>query len=421
MRFWNAARLAIGAAAALATASASAFEFHGYFRDSEGFNSRGGTQVCFQLPGSDFKARLGNECDRYLEMIFAETARVGTTEWKFEFMPAAYQPNSDSSAGNSLFLQQAWAGLKPEALGGAMIWAGRRYFRRHDVHSLDWFYWNPGQGNAAVGVEDIDLGFGKMAVAAFRMDATKSTALQNLTRGTYAVPEIRIYGMPINTNGTLEVGVDVAVAIDQQSAIGAGRARASPLFTVQHNQKSLFGAAGANTLTVQYGMGAFAKESGDGAGQLLAAGTKDDKQWRVIEQLVFNPTPELSGALVLVYQDKWTAGAASNGARIFTGELRPALHFTDWFKFAVDAFYQTLTVKNAPEGLGAATLLKLTAAPTFVVGRDYFSRPEIRLFATWASWNDDAVTLAGSDGMAGGVFGTAKNGATFGASVELWF
>jgi maltoporin len=421
MSIRNAARFAIGAAAALAGASASAFEFHGYFRDSEGFNSKGGTQVCFQLPGSDFKARLGNECDRYLEMIFAETARVGETEWKFEFMPAAYQPNSSSGAGNSLFLQQAWAGLKPDALSGAMIWAGRRYFRRHDVHSLDWFYWNPGQGNAAVGIEDIDIGFGKVAVSVFRMDATKSTAVLNLTRGTYAVPEARLYGMPVNPNGTLEVGVDVAFAVDQQSAIGAGRALASPLFTVQHNQKNLLGAAGSNALTVQYGMGALANESGDGAGQLLAAGTKDDGQWRVIEQLVYNPTPELSGALVLVYQNKWTAGTVSNGASIFTGELRPAFHFNDWFKFAVDAFFQTLAVRNAPEGLGAATLFKLTAAPTFVVGREYWSRPEIRLFATWATWNANAVTLAGSDGMASGVFGTAKSGATFGASVELWF
>jgi maltoporin len=431
-------RAAVVAATALAASSASAFEFHGYFRDSEAYNSKGGSQVCFQLPGSDFKARLGNECDRYLEFSFSETGKAASnTEWKLEFMPASYLPSTDGTASADLFVQQMWLGLKFNDYGGAQLWAGRRYWKRHDVHSLDFFYWNPAQGNAGVGVEDINLGFGKLAVSSFRIDANGGTtsAGKDLTKGTYAVPDIRIYDIPVNPNGTLEVGVDLAIAQDQAvfattaatspkvHALGDKRQGTSPLFTIQHNQDKLFG--GSNTLVFQYGSGAFAKEAGDGPGQLLAGGTSDDKQWRVIEHLVVNPTPQISGALVLMYQDKSTAGTidstgkkVATGAQIFTAEVRPAYQFNDFFKFAVDAFYQTLTVKDAPAGAGTPTLMKLTAAPTFVLGRGYYARPELRFFVTYASWND-AAAKAGT--IANGAFGTAKDGTTFGASVETWF
>ncbi len=431
----HAVRAVVVASLALVAARASAFEYHGYFRESAAFNSKGGGQVCFQLPGSDFKARLGNECDHYLEVSLSETGKFQSIEWKYEFMPAYFQSNASQAQNtlenpysnqNTVFVQQNWAGLKFNDWGGATLWAGRRYFRRHDVHSLDWFYWNPGQGNIAVGIEDVNLGgFGKLAITGYRMDASKSP---NLTRGVYMVPEIRVYDIPVNPKGTLEIGIDLALANDQKipgaapgttvDALGQDRAGTSPLFTIQHNQSGIFG--GSNTLAFQYGTGAFAKESGDGPGQIIAGGTKDDKQWRIIEHLVFNPIPEVSGALVLVYQDKSTAGTSNNGRKIFTGELRPAYHLTDWFKLAADVFYQSIDVKNAAAGTGKPSLTKLTVAPTFVLGRGYYSRPELRFFVTYASWNDAAVTANGGP-LANGAFGTSKSGTTFGAQLETWF
>jgi len=422
------------AVAVLLASSASALDFHGYFRDSAAFNSEGGTQACFGLPGSDFKARIGNECDRYLEFAFGEGGKYEKIDWRLEFMPASYVPAT--GGGNPFFVQQMWLGLKFADWDGAQVWAGRRYWKRHDVHSLDWFYWNPAQGNPAVGVEDVNLGFGKLAVSAFRIDAavdvtpsdTTDDETSDLLKGTYLVPEVRIYDIRTNRNGTLEVGVDLGIAYDQKltvpvgefavgdHALGPDRAGVSPLFTVQHNQGKFLG--GSNTLVFQYGSGAFAKESGDGPGQLIAGGTSDHKQWRIIEHLVVNPMRDVSGALVLVYQDISTPGTVSNGARIFTGELRPSYHFNDWFKFTLDAFYQTASIKNAPSGTGSPSLLKLTAAPTLVLGRGYYTRPELRLFVTYASWNDAA---AASGTIGGGAFGTDTSGASFGVQVETWF
>lgn len=418
----NTARALAASIVFLVAQRAGAIELHGYFRDSEGFNSRGGSQACFQLPGSYFKARLGNECDRYLEMSLSETGKFNAIDWRIEFMPASYLNSIDISAPNNLFVQQMWLGLKFNDWNGATVWAGRRYWKRHDVHSLDWFYWNPAQGNVGVGIEDLDLGFGKLAVSAFRMDATTTpTTMSNFTQGTYAVPEIRVYDIPVNPSGTLELGVDIGIAIDQGKALGANRAAVNPLVTIQHNQAKLLG--GSNTLAFQFGLGAFAKATGDGPGQLLAGGTNDDRQWRVIEHLVVHPVPELSGALVLAFQDQTAPSGA--GARIFTAEVRPAWHFTDWFKLQADVFYQVLWPKNAPEGSGSPSLFKATLAPTIVLGREYYSRPELRLFATYATWNGSAVAAAAAapdpKPIANGAFGSALYGFTFGASVEIWF
>lgn len=404
--------LAVAAVAAWAV-GAQAIEMHGYFRDSVGINSKGGGQVCFGLPGSDFKARLGNECDRYLEMSFSEKGKIDDVDWTVEFMPAQFQPIDGAAPGNSLFVQQMWSGLKFNNWDGVTVWAGRRYFKRHDVHSLDWFYWNPAQGQGAVGVEDVKIGFGKLAFTLIRMEAGP----QPLSTGVYMVPEVRLYDAPVNTDGTLEIGLDLAIARDQSvggvDALGADRAGVSPLVTIQHNQANLFG--GSNSLAFQYGSGAFVKSTGDGPNnQLLAGGTSDDKQWRIVEHLVVNPTKEISGALVLVYQDISRAGNA--GGKIITAEVRPAYQFTDHFKVSLDAFYQSINFDN--DALGTATLTKLTLAPTIVLGHGYYARPELRFFATYGSWNDDAAALGT---IASGAFGTTKNGTSFGTQLEIWF
>lgn len=41
------------------------------------------------------------------------------------------------------------------------IWAGKRFYQRHDVHMIDFYYWDI-SGHGA-GIENIDLGFGKLS------------------------------------------------------------------------------------------------------------------------------------------------------------------------------------------------------------------------------------------------------------------
>ncbi len=276
------------------------------------------------------------------------------------------------------------------------------------------------RGQGAVGIEDVKAGgFGKLAFTLIRMEAGDAALPQatDISRGVYMVPEVRLYDAPVNPGGTLELGLDLAIAYDQKvgnvDAFGADRAGVSPLITVQHNQANLFG--GSNTLAFQYGSGAFVKSTGDGANnQLLAGASTDWKQWRIIEHLVFNPTKEISGAVVLVYQN--ISAPADAGGSIITAELRPAYQFTPHFKLAADLFYQSINYDAA--GVADANLTKVTIAPTLVLGSGYYARPELRFFVTYGSWNDGA---AASGTMASGAFGTSKSGTSFGTQLEIWF
>jgi maltoporin len=434
MRWMRYAVIASALAAALVATSASAFEFHGYFRDGPGWNSKGGGQVCFQLPGSEFKARLGNECNHYYEFSLSEQIYKDDTgvQAKVEWMPAygidTTNPSGAPGTGfgfgtGNVYTQQIWGGIKLPQLTGATVWAGQRYYRRHNVEGLDWFYWNPYQGDVAAGIEDVDLGFGKLALTIGRAEAVGSVlAPANVVNATYMVPEARIYAIPLIPNGTLELGVDLGIAYEHANGLASGHTGASPWFTAEYFQDKFLG--GFNKLTFQYAQGA---EAAMNSG-VLSGATSDPKQWRVVEQLVFLVNNEISGQIALIYQDQShllngapTTGATNTGARIFSAEVRPSYHFTDYFKLQLDALYQTLSVKDAVAGLDAANMLKLTVAPTLVTGRGFFARPEFRVFATYGVWNDAAVTLAGASGIANGAFGADKHGISFGAQMEAWF
>lgn len=53
-----------------------------------------------------------------------------------------------------------------EWLPGSTIWAGKRFYQRHDVHMIDFYYWDISGPGA--GLENIDVGFGKLSLAATR-------------------------------------------------------------------------------------------------------------------------------------------------------------------------------------------------------------------------------------------------------------
>ncbi len=48
-----------------------------------------------------------------------------------------------------------------EWLPGSTIWAGKRFYQRHDVHMIDFYYWDISGPGA--GLENIDVGFGKLS------------------------------------------------------------------------------------------------------------------------------------------------------------------------------------------------------------------------------------------------------------------
>ncbi|MGN5139590.1 carbohydrate porin [Aeromonas sp. 164P] len=76
------------------------------------------------------------------------------------FRPASVQRTSQKPAG-----------LRPEAT----LWAGKRYYQRHDIHISDFYYWNV--SGAGAGIEGIQDGPGKLSFAGFAMTAAQKMQL----------------------------------------------------------------------------------------------------------------------------------------------------------------------------------------------------------------------------------------------------
>jgi maltoporin len=418
---------------ALAAPEASAVDFHGYFRSGIGGNTKGGSQVCFQAPGNDFKFRLGNECENYAEWEFSQSLYKNKSGVEFvydgmlAYVTGLAGPDFDPliSGGNTIALRQNWIGAKglPFLGTGSMVWLGKRYFHRNDIHQIDFFYWDTsGFGG---GLDDVPLGPAKWALSVFQ---NRFSDRRSIWR-----PDFRVYGIPIIPNGTLEAGVSLYIDSSNENASPATndtRQNISPWLTVQWVQSDFLG--GFNKLAAQWGQGSAANLNQSP----VQNATSDQKQWRIVEHMVYQPTEAISGALVFVYQNKTGPGVNGNLTSWSAG-IRPELHLADYFKIGADVGYTRVKPKDTTAGGGntdSRSLFKVTVAPTIVPltgpGGAYFTRPEFRLFLTYATWNDAARVAGGIAGQPTGAcstatsnspFGCDTNGVTFGAQIEAWY
>lgn len=180
--------LPISAAVALALGSfsASAVDFHGYFRSGIQNNlTNGGAVYCFGNGNQGhLLGRLGDECDTYAEIALSQEVfnkaknkfTVNTlVAWGTYESPAGsaqYDYQGDSWQGVGLggdragdkghsawhgqraSIREAWAGYTLPM--GAQIWAGKRFYQRKDIHILDFYYLN--DSGTGAGIEAIPVG-----------------------------------------------------------------------------------------------------------------------------------------------------------------------------------------------------------------------------------------------------------------------
>ena len=143
---------------------------------------------------------------------------------------------------------------------------------------------------------------------------------------------------------------------------------------------------------------------------------------RIVEGIYAQVTPQLGGMLTAVYQkDKSNTGDqtwSSLGGRLTYG-------ISQHIKLQGELGYDRVK----PSGDEARNLTKLTIAPSYAwKGTNFWSRPEVRLFYTYAKWNDAARLAAnGSTDSAvaslssTGVFAGQNHGSTIGVQFEGWW
>jgi maltoporin len=389
------------------------FEFHGYFRTGTGFNSEGGDQVCFGLPGARSKYRFGNECETYGELIFNYAAFKGEDGAYFDIKTNLSYVVEGEGDDEGVGTGPSWREVYVEGgdlLGGVFegskFWVGKRFYRRHDVHITDFYYWD--MSGAGAGVEDIDLGSVKMAYAYLHNTDDEFDASGNKVADvddrSVSRHDFRFYGIDVNEGGQLSIGGDLRFSDESRDGFdGEG----GFTFTTEHIQNELLG--GFNKIALQYGKG---------SGHTLSADSddtsEDGRTWRIVEQLQIEPGNDWSAMGTFVYEDREDTG--DDGTWISIGG-RYKHYMNTYLNLVLDAGYDQFD----PDGdEDVRNLYKITPAIQLSAGRDFWARPALRLFATYANWNNEARDAGLASGSTG-VFGDETEGWTVGVQAESWW
>jgi maltoporin len=402
-RPWRAAATVV---CALLGAAAGAAEFEGYVRVGSGDADKA-DRTCYNLGISGGHYRLGNECDLYGEFGVAHTVVTSGASYRGHAMVNAQRPGDDGD-GSSGGIEQ----LDVEAHGFAFapavkFWLGKRFFGRAGVHILDtWFVRMDGAG---LGAHHIALGDAKLGVAFFRLEATAGAPFGTQPSERPARRfNVDLSEIPLGDGGRLRLSTTFTRGHDDAGASGT---RGSGL-SVQHD-RAWPAIGGTNTAWLQVAQGSAGLDANFGT---MTAATSV-KQWRVVESLTWQ-SGALGGQAVALYgrhgRDA-AHGIAAPYAEVSIG-ARVSYGVTDHLKLVGEAGH----MRKRPDGADTQRLDKLTFAPTWSVGPGFWDRPELRLYVTWARWNDAANAAAGAGGLTGLADG-ATRGTSLGVQLEGWF
>ncbi len=415
---------------------------NGYFRGGFGASSQKGRQTCFQLAlngGLLSKYRLGNECEVWAEyglntVVYAGADGAVAT---MHFTPAAFIPTSklgysptgvtssdfgSPGTGATVAFPNLYADIKgiPWLNGGA-AWIGTRYYKRESVYISDFFYWNP--SGVGGGVEDIHLGSDlRLSYAAFAVDGQPVGSPQVPTQIDLGVRnDLQLRGIRPYPGGEFQLGAQyIADFSNDKDVNGVSTTHGGWGVTLRHVQQLL---GGDNKFVVQYGRG-----GGTGFGTLARfyypdfSLKSDPKQsrLRLLDVLTIQPTDWFGAQIVgVVQRDDEGTGMPGSITNWYSGGGRLAVDVVEHFKLLGEAGYDLVKKTN---GAPPQSLAKFTFAPAIAAGKGFMSRPELRVFATYARWSEAArVATIDSAHIYTENYITYLSGWTFGLQGETWW
>ena len=405
------------------------FEWQGYFRAGAGINSKGGHMDAFQAPGAPAKYRLGNESDTYIETVVNEKnwnpnpdgLKINTQ------IRVAYktQQSKSEDMDNKVVLREMFAGMSDfiEANPSTKIWAGERFYRLPELNLNDfWWYDMSGYGG---GLENIDIGSGRMHIAYIAFSESASSYWTSTDQGAfdYNTSNGRLAKNNLNimfsdlyagagkftawvNGGYMQGGTatNLSSAYHYPSQVGIDCG-------VMHQAKNN---KAQNQLSLQYGYGCNSSLSAAGNTPPTDANSHANIV-RATEMYDHQITERLSTEVVGVLQYLNTGADAKSSATWASFGLRPVYHF--YKHFGIE-FEPGVDYVNDRQNNLDSYLFKFTTALRITPAPDFFSRPEIRLFATYAQWGQD---FEGNPALGGTAFLNQRDGFNFGIQAEHWW
>jgi len=387
-------------------------DFHGYFRSGIGSTGSGGDQACFQSNGADSKYRLGNECETYIEIVLGKELWQQNEQNFYIDTRIAYKSaqqndwsedagdgsgtNSDAISGDRAMtthpyrdsvvsVREANAQFRGVIPGQerSNLWAGKKFYQRHDIHMTDFYYWD--LSGPGVGLEYWTLGPGDLSLAWVRNtdgpwvngqgtefyndEIVRPNVINNVISARYA-------NLNTNKDGSLEIGIEYGTADltdDQDNAtfriLETGEQIGGPafqynngwLFTAEHTQANWFG--GFNKLIGQYATGSMAAVGNNNTHSSSNAGAdfygRDivgnptilpslDYMWRIID----HGTIALGDRVEMMYAT-WYESKKRNSANLPDGAPATGSGGTkDWFSIGIRPIYRWSDTMNTALEVG---------------------------------------------------------------------
>ncbi|MCE2596141.1 maltoporin [Motilimonas cestriensis] len=421
--------LAAAVSAALLASQAMAVDFHGYLRSGIGASSDGGDQIAMKADGAGAKYRLGNETETYGEFKFGQELynEDGKRFYLDTNMAFSVDQANDWESTNPAFREAVVVGENLiESLPGAKIWAGKRFYQRHDSHIIDFYYWNTSAPGG--GIENIDLGGAKMSLAWLRntQDTGGNSEIGNewteATSFTGNNLDLRFSDIQLGNAGSLELGVNYAKYSETDTnKLHSDFAQDGFMLTAEHTLPIM---NGFNKFVLQYASDAMA---GNGfSGSLTGFGnqagstgtiskTNSGNAWRVINHGAIELSSNIEMLYVGLYEksDLDNKGFGTDNREWFSVGVRPMYKWSNTMSTLMEVGYDDVSwdasARIANPSRQDNSLTKVTLAQQWQAGPSIWSRPALRAFVTYG--NNSDIEIAND----------SKDQVTFGLQMEAWW
>lgn len=416
-------QLAVAVSAAILSSNVMAelapVEFHGYMRAGVGLSADSGQQV--EWNKNDL-GRLGNESDVYGEIQLSKeiaesngiTFKVntmlamtsnGSNDWESTESTIGEDGAKTTNTEDAKFaLRQYNVEAKGVFGGDEVIFAGKRYNQRHDIHITDMYYWNI--SGAGAGIENLAVGPGKLTAMWVRSDRSDIEDTGNNGEALNVnIFDLRYGGLGLWENASLEVGIDYAMT--NESDDYKGKSLKDGVMVTAELTQGLLG--GFNKTAIQYGSEGYGKALAYGGdGSWYGAEAEDGATaYRILNHGVVSFGDKIDLSHMIRYSSASDVEAGqTHDITNFSFVVRPTYKWTDNHKTILEL--GTFDTKYADGGKQSGQ--KYTIAQALSAGSNFWARPEIRVYASYLT-----------DGEGTRFSGNSDSEVNFGIQAEAWF
>lgn len=440
-----------GKAASVDVGWKPSFDFHGYFRAGIGQSSNG-SNVKWNVAKV---GRLGNENDTYSELEFGtEVYKVNDVSFYIDSLMQLSSDGSKDSEGLrdddfNVDLRQFNLQVKGLIPGqkDAVIWAGKRYYQRADIHIIDSKYLNISGSGA--GIEYLKAGPGTFSLAWVRADNEDISYQYKDATGHDAY-----YNAPVNVNyidlryagwapwqgAWTQFSIIAAIPSEVENGAGDDAVSGTPYYdngtgfmgTIEFSQNF---SLGYNKTVLQYATKALAHNVIDIGGGWYDSWSdnEDAKGFGIINTGEINITDNFSINHVLQYGYTSDMGATGPNNAVYEEDnhsiiravVRAGYQLTTYTRLLaeVGSYWEDVEYKSGNDASQDGQ--KYTIAYAIAPGKGLMSRPELRVYASYLAANGDALVDSRNpgDNLIGDAYGSSSDDSewAFGVQAEAWW